>query len=160
MICIGQTDEQAQPAQLHPMAPAIERQLLGSLMVAPELSADVFRLIRLEDFIDQDHQLLYFHMLVLQQAGKPTDRQRLVELMQQLNTLGLLGEQLEGIETAARPECAHNDANMLRNLTDLRRLIVLLRNAADQAVVAALPMAEIVVRLTSDLAELSTESTK
>lgn len=104
-----------------------ERGVLGSILLKPDVCDDVSLVIRVEDFADESHQIIFGHLLELHDGGKRIDATILLERLRSkgdLERIGgavALGEIVQSVPHAAH--AAHyaaivRDKAMLRSLID------------------------------------------
>jgi len=104
-----------------------ERAVLGSVLLKPDVCDDVALIVRLEDFHDEAHQVLYSHLLELHDTGKRIDVTIVLERLRAKGDLDRIGGAagLADIVQAV-PHAAHavhyaqivRDKSMLRSLID------------------------------------------
>ncbi len=116
-----------------------ERAVLGSMMLDPDVIPEVMRLVRVEDFYENAHQILYRRILELHDAGKPVELTLLTDALRRAGELDSVGgyvylatlEQFV-LSTSAAPE----HAQMVRDKSASRRLMsvaeTVLRETSDE----------------------------
>ncbi len=102
-----------------------ERNILGSILLLPEVSDDVVQILRPEDFYDDAHQKIFRHMLELNEGDQRVDVTLLIERLKAAGEYDLVGgaamiaELAQSVPTAANAEyyaqIVHDKA-VLRNL--------------------------------------------
>ncbi|NDC53041.1 MAG: replicative DNA helicase [Planctomycetia bacterium] len=117
-----------------------ERAVLGSILLKPDVCDDVSLVVRPEDFHDEAHQILYRHLLDLNEGGRRVDATILLERLRSKGDLERVGGSpaLADILQAV-PHAAHathyaqivRDKAMLRSIIDASTDI--LRDAYDSA---------------------------
>jgi replicative DNA helicase len=63
--------------------PEAETSVLGSVLLAPEVLGDVTPILRASDFYSESHRIVYTSMVLLHEAGKPSDVTLLVAHLRQ-----------------------------------------------------------------------------
>jgi replicative DNA helicase len=114
-------DDRDRPASID-----AEKAVLGSILLKPDVCDDVSLLVRAEDFSDESHQVLYQHLLDLNEGGKRVDATILLERLRSSGDLDRVG----GAQTLADvvqsvPHAAHavHYAEIVRDKAVLRSLI-------------------------------------
>jgi len=104
-----------------------ERAVLGSILLKADVCDDVALIVRVDDFSDEGHQLLYRHLLELHDSGKRIDVTIVLERLRTKGDLDRFGgpaalaEIIEAVPHAAHAShYAHivRDKSMLRSLID------------------------------------------
>jgi replicative DNA helicase len=104
----------------------VEQQVLGSLMLDPELCDEVSLIVRADDFYAPAHQKLFHHILELHNDGTPLDPTLLVNRLKSAGDFEFIGgvsylaEVMQSVATAANAEYY---ARVIREKATLRNLI-------------------------------------
>ena len=116
-----------------------EKGVLGSILIKPDVCDDVALVVRVEDFADEAHQILYRHLVELHDGGKRIDATIVLERLRskgdadRIGGAAFLAEVLESVPHAAH---AVHYAQIVRDKSLLRSLIDagtdILRNAYDE----------------------------
>jgi replicative DNA helicase len=115
-----------------------ERNVLGSILLKPDVCDDVALVVRPDDFADEAHQAIYRHLLELHDSGGRIDATILLERLRGGDELDLVGGAAAIAELInSVPHAAHathyaaiiRDKSMLRSLIDASTDI--LRDAYD-----------------------------
>ncbi|REJ69070.1 MAG: replicative DNA helicase [Planctomycetota bacterium] len=117
-----------------------ERNMLGSILLVPEVCDDIALIVRAEDLYDDAHQKIFRQMLALHEASQRIDVTLLIERLKsagEFESVGgaaTLAELAQSVPTAANAEyyarIVHDKAN-LRNL--IRTTTEIIRDAYEQA---------------------------
>jgi replicative DNA helicase len=117
-----------------------ERAILGSILLKPDVCDDIALLVRVEDFFDEAHQILYRHLLELHDSGKRVDATIVLERLRTKGDLERIGGAValsEVIESVPHAAHASHYAQIVRDKSMLRSLIEagtdILRDAYDAA---------------------------
>ena len=117
-----------------------ERAILGSILLKPDVCDDIALLVRVEDFFDEAHQILYRHLLELHDSGKRVDATIVLERLRTKGDLERIGGAVtlsEVIESVPHAAHAAHYAQIVRDKSMLRSLIEagtdILRDAYDAA---------------------------
>jgi len=103
-----------------------ERAVLGSILLKPDVCDDVALVVRVEDFSDESHQLLYRHLLDLHDSGKRIDATIVVERLKTQGDFERIGGAAALADVVqAVPHAAHatHYAAIVRDKALLRSLI-------------------------------------
>ncbi|MDO4583195.1 MAG: replicative DNA helicase [Planctomycetia bacterium] len=114
------------PQHVPPHDLDMERVVLGSVMLDPEVFDDVVMLLREQDFYLEQHQILFHEMEELSRANRQIDEMILINHLRNVKKL----QQVGGVEYLAEilhsaPHAAHAKAyaEILRDKAKLRQLI-------------------------------------
>jgi replicative DNA helicase len=117
-----------------------ERAVLGSILLKPDVCDDISLVVRVEDFFDEAHQILYRHLLDLHDTGKRVDATIVLERLRTKGDLERIGGAValsEVIESVPHAAHATHYAQIVRDKSMLRSLIEagtdILRDAYDAA---------------------------
>ena len=128
-------DERDRPANVD-----AERAILGSILLKPDVCDDIALVVRVEDFFDEAHQILYRHLLELHDSGKRVDATIVLERLRTKGDLERIGGAValsEVIESVPHAAHASHYAQIVRDKSMLRSLIEagtdILRDAYDAA---------------------------
>ena len=114
-------DERDRPANVD-----AERAILGSILLKPDVCDDIALVIRVEDFFDEAHQILYRHLLELHDSGKRVDATIVLERLRTKGDLERVGGAAglsEVIESVPHAAHAAHYAQIVRDKSMLRSLI-------------------------------------
>ncbi|MFM9024412.1 MAG: replicative DNA helicase [Planctomycetaceae bacterium] len=114
-------DERDRPANVD-----AERAILGSILLKPDVCDDIALVIRVEDFFDESHQILYRHLLELHDSGKRVDATIVLERLRtkgDLERVGGAAALSEVIESVPHAAHAAHYAQIVRDKSMLRSLI-------------------------------------
>jgi replicative DNA helicase len=114
-------DERDRPANVD-----AERAILGSILLKPDVCDDIALVIRVEDFFDEAHQILYRHLLELHDSGKRVDATIVLERLRTKGDLERIGGAValsEVIESVPHAAHAAHYAQIVRDKSMLRALI-------------------------------------
>ena len=103
-----------------------ERAILGSILLKPDVCDDIALVVRVEDFFDEAHQILYRHLLELHDAGKRVDATIVLERLRTKGDLERVGGAValsEVIESVPHAAHAAHYAQIVRDKSMLRSLI-------------------------------------
>ncbi len=104
----------------------MERGILGSILLDPNVCDDVIPILRKEDFYLEAHQILYHHLLELAGVGKPVDARILLNTLQKAGDLNRVGGEAylaEIVHSVAVAAHAKTYAEIVRDKAMLRGLI-------------------------------------
>jgi replicative DNA helicase len=103
-----------------------ERAVLGSILLKADVCDDVALIVRVEDFSDEAHQLLYRHLLDLHDSGKRIDVTIVLERLRtkgDLDRVGGTAALAEIVEAVPHAAHASHYAHIVRDKAMLRALI-------------------------------------
>lgn len=103
-----------------------EKNVLGSILLKPDVCDDVALSVRSEDFSDEAHQTIFRHLLDLHDGGKRIDATILLERLRTKGDLDAVGGAAAIAELISSvPHAAHAShyANIIRDKSMLRSLI-------------------------------------
>ena len=75
-----------------------ERNVLGSILLKPDVCDDVALSVRPEDFADEAHQIIFRHLLDLHDGGARIDATILLERLRTKGELDAVGGAAAGVE--------------------------------------------------------------
>ncbi|MFM9059307.1 MAG: replicative DNA helicase [Planctomycetaceae bacterium] len=132
---VAALDERERPANVD-----AERAILGSILLKPDVCDEVSLVVRVEDFFDEAHQVLYRHLLDLHESGKRVDATIVLERLRTKGDLERIGGAValsDVIESVPHAAHAGHYAAIVRDKSMLRSLIEagtdILRDAYDGA---------------------------
>ncbi len=132
---VAMLDDRDRPANVD-----AERAILGSILLKPDVCDDIALVVRVEDFFDEAHQILYRHLLELHDSGKRVDATIVLERLRTKGDLDRIGGAValsEVIESVPHAAHAAHYAQIVRDKSMLRSLIEagtdILRDAYDAA---------------------------
>ncbi|MDO4550542.1 MAG: replicative DNA helicase [Planctomycetia bacterium] len=114
----------------------MERGILGSILLDPNVCDDIIPLLRKEDFYLEAHQILYHHLVELCGAGKQVDARILLNQLQKKGDLERIGGQAylaEIVQSVAVTAHAKTYAEIVRDKAMLRGLIFASTNILQDA---------------------------
>ena len=109
-----------------PYSEEAEVAVLGSIMLMPDVCDDIVMIIRADDFYDEAHQKLFFHMLEMHNSGKKIDPTLLREALIAAGEFDAVGGAAYLAKViSAVPSAAHAVyyANIVREKSTYRSLI-------------------------------------
>ncbi|MCB2153488.1 replicative DNA helicase [bacterium] len=114
------------PERQHPHNLDAERAVLGAVLLDNDVLGEISRFLKIEDFYQPGHQIIYTSMLELHNAGKPVELTMLADMLRREGKLDQVGNYvyLANLEqfvlsTSAAPE----HARLVQEKSILRRLM-------------------------------------
>ncbi len=114
----------------------LERQLLGAMMVRPDLIIQIASILRKEDFYNEAYRLLYDTIHEMSVEGKPVDTLLVIQTVKEKRHLNRIGDPsliMELAENVVSPATAPLIARKLKNLSVRRQLILTMNQLQEEA---------------------------